>query len=236
MRPGRARSSTVLIVSSVCDGVAGDDVRAARAVRVQQAAPVRVRGARARRRRAGGWSRSRGRGPSPTSGTRACRRCRRAGARPGRRPSATTSRSPSAAGGGVPSCTQRARFGRVAVADGTPQHVVREPVDLEEVDARDGGLLARRRGAPGGDDVAVPEVRRRRSRTACVTSVFTTVSPIATNIAVERARRASTPGSIAAANRTTSPFSTSAPRPSVSTVNGSAMRTITGQTSALRGR
>ena len=40
--PARSRSSTVLIVSIECGGVAGEDVRAAGAVVVQQPAPVRV--------------------------------------------------------------------------------------------------------------------------------------------------------------------------------------------------
>ena len=80
--------------------VAGEDVRAARAVGVQQPAAVGVAaldlGRVARVVRDDRACRA----PSPTSGTRACRRCRRAAARPGRRRSATTSRSPSAAAGG----------------------------------------------------------------------------------------------------------------------------------------
>ena len=101
--------------------VAGEDVRAAGAVLVQQPAAVGVAALELLRvARVVGDDRAR-RDPSPTSGRRACRRCRRAAAPPGRRRSARTSRSPSARAGGCPraaSAPARARCRRAARAAG----------------------------------------------------------------------------------------------------------------------
>ena len=177
-------------------GVAGDDVGAAGAVLVQQAAAVRVAaldlGGVAR---VVGHDRAR-RGPSPTSGRPACRRCRRAAGRPGRRRSATTSRSPSASAGGCrraasgPGWARCRRGSRVAARRGRGR--------------RSRGSRPRaRRGRPPAAAVRarrLTTLRYQKSSSSMasseVTAVLTTVSPNATTIPDAEAVDL-TPGSIA---------------------------------------
>ena len=157
MRPGRERSSTVLIVSRRVHRVARDDVRPARAVLVQQPAAVRVAALELR----GVLRMVRHDGLAalllpPAEGRHvvvvAVQEAGLAGARLGG-PVGLPAQEPVAA------VVRPARqVGRVAVADGAPEHVVREPVDLEEVDAGD---LARSQPSAARlatDGVAVPEV------------------------------------------------------------------------------
>ena len=99
--------------------VAGEDVRAAGAVAVQQPSAVGVAPLQLGRvARVVRDDRLAAR-PSPTSGRPACRGWSRAGSPPGRRPSARTSRSPSAPAGGrprAPSARASARCRRAARA------------------------------------------------------------------------------------------------------------------------
>ena len=98
----RPRTSTVLIVSIEC-GASPERMFA----RLAPSSCSRPRPSEWRRSSSCGVARVVGddrarRDPSPTSGRRACRRCCRAAAPPGRRRSARTSRSPSARAGGCP--------------------------------------------------------------------------------------------------------------------------------------
>ena len=122
---------------------------------------------------------------------------------------------------------------RVPVPDRAPEHVVGEPVDLEEVDAGHAHVaLGPQVPHAALDDVPVPEVvvvdREQRGDDRVHDR-----QADRDDHRRSRARRSCTPGSTLDTNRTTAPFSTSTPSPSVSTVNGSAIRIRTGQTSAL---
>ena len=105
------------------------------AVRAAGRCPSRA-GARSRRSRAAPSTSSRRPSPSRPSGRRGCRRSSRAGCRPGSRRSATRGRSPTRRARCVPVGEPARHLGRVAVAHRPPQHRQREPVDLEEDDAR----------------------------------------------------------------------------------------------------
>ena len=115
---------------------------------------------------------------------------------------------------------------QVAVAERPLDHVVGEPVDLEEVDAGHVASLDRRRPwrrACALEDVAVVEVvvvdRQQRGRER-VDDRDADRDRDPGRRARERASRARS----ARPARTTAPFSTSTPSPRVSTVNGSATR------------
>ena len=139
------------------DGVAGDDVRPARAVLVQQPAPVRVPALElggvlrvVRDDRAAVLLL-----PPAERGhvvVVAVQEARLAGARlrgPVRLPAVQQV---------APAVRPARQVRRVAVADRAAQHVVREPVDLEEVDARHVGLDPARLARPAAHDLPVPEV------------------------------------------------------------------------------
>ena len=118
-------------------------------------------GARARPRRAGGWSRSaapRSFSHQRKAGMSSLLPCSRP---PGRRRSARTSRSPTLEP--VRRLAQPARHRRrVAVAHGAPQHLVRQPVDLQNTMPGTSERSRRRAAAPGGGRRCAASARRRR--------------------------------------------------------------------------
>ena len=230
MRP-RLRPALDMVRTAVVR-VAGEDVPAAGPVGVEQTLARGLPVVRWRRHAEAGSTRTTGRCPSPTSGTRACPRSTRAGCPPGWRRSATTSRwsirsadaSRAAANRPVSERFHRGRRGAARRAQarrsggtGRPSH--RRP--------RRPSALVR-----GGSDARIT-TSSSSSASSAVRLIVTTVRPATTAEAPTRTRRGSRPGTSSATRPRTAAFSTSGASPSVSTVNGSASRTSTGQTRAF---